>query len=176
MFPQLYVRAKVNMWEDESVLYFSSAGLKAKEAEIDELVNVKMRENAKAIGEAASHGDLSENSEYKFALEERDLLRARLAQLNTEISLARVLDPDEVPDDHVSIGQRVTLRPRSGGVPIQMTLLGAGESDIGGRAFSYKTPMAQRVMGKKIGESVTLPVDDREAEFQVERIENALKP
>ena len=48
-----------------------------------------MRANAKAIGEAAAHGDLSENSEYRFALEERDLLRARLAQLQGQSAVGQ---------------------------------------------------------------------------------------
>ncbi len=173
-FPQLYVKPKVQMWEDESVLYFTQAGYEARQAEIDELVNVKMRENAKAIGEAASHGDLSENSEYKFALEERDLLRARLAQFNREISLARVIEPLDVPDEHVSIGQRITLRPTAGGEPMAMTILGVNDGDITRRVYSYRTPVAQQVLGKRLGETATVNLDGQEAQYHIERIESAL--
>src|SRR5262249_39611269 len=109
-FPRLWAKAKVALWDDPNVLYVTEAGRQKKEAEINELVNVKMRENAIAIGNAAERGDLSENSEYKFALEERDLLRARLAQMNMEMSLARVLEPGELPSEHVSIGHRVHVR------------------------------------------------------------------
>ncbi|MCB9867224.1 MAG: hypothetical protein H6816_11410 [Phycisphaerales bacterium] len=68
-----------------------------KRAELEELVNVKIRENAIAIGRAAELGDLSENSEYKFALEERDLLQARLAQMQKEMDLFRPLKPGGIP-------------------------------------------------------------------------------
>ena len=175
VFPAMYVKQKVAPWEDESVLYFTEAGLKAKESEIEELVNVKMRENAKAIGEAAALGDLSENSEYKFALEERDLLRARLAQLNAEIALAKVLNPDDVPEDHVGIGQRVTLKPAKGGAALTVTVQGAGESDLNKKVFSYKTPIARKLLGKRPGETVAMQLEESELEYVIDRVENALR-
>lgn len=173
-FPAMYVRKKVEIWDDESVLYFTEAGLKAKETERDELVNVKMRENAKAIGEAASHGDLSENSEYKFALEERDLLRARLAQLNSELSLARLIVPDDVPGDHVSIGHRVKLKPTNGSAPLEITILGASDSDLANHVYSYKTPIARRILGHRVGDSITLGIEGTDADYKIERFDNAL--
>jgi transcription elongation GreA/GreB family factor len=173
-FPKLYVKAKVAMWDDESVLYFTTAGLRAKEAALHELVNVKMRENAKAIGEAAARGDLSENSEYKCALEERDLLRARVAQINSELSLAKVLDPQAVPQDHVSIGQRVTLRPTPGGEPVIMTILGIGDSDITNGVYSYQAPLVRPALGKRIGEVVRISFDGQEAEYEIRQIEQAI--
>lgn len=173
-FAHLYVKPKVAMWEDESVLYFTPAGLRAKEEELAELVNVKMRENAKAIGEAAAHGDLSENSEYKFALEERDLLRARVAKLNREISMAKVLEPQEIPTDHVSIGQRVTLAPPNGGQSLVITVLGFDESDLGRHVFSYQSPLARELLGKKPGDPVTLTLDAIAGTYQVRQIEPAL--
>jgi len=174
-FPKLYVKPKLQSWEDDSVMYFTQSALDAKEAELAELVNVKMRENAKAIGEAAAHGDLSENSEYKFALEERDLLRARAAQLNREVSMARVLHPQDVPEDHVSIGQRLTLRPVGGGEPLVMTVSGAGDADLANRVFSYQTPLAHLLLGKRVGETAALSLDDaQEREYVIERIECAI--
>lgn len=173
-FPQLYLKPKVLMWEDDSVIYFTQAGYDERQAELDELVNVKMRENAKAIGEAAAHGDLSENSEYKFALEERDLLRARLAQLNREVSLARVLERHNVPDDHVSIGHRITLRPVAGGENVVMTLLGANDGDVANRIYSYLTPMAKQVLGRRVGDRVSVSFEGNDAEYHIERIECAI--
>jgi transcription elongation GreA/GreB family factor len=173
-FPKLYVKAKVEVWDDETVLYFSEAGLKIKEAEQHEIVNVKMRENAKAIGEAASHGDLSENSEFKFALEERDLLRARVAQLNSELSLARTIDPHDIPTDHVSIGQRLTLIPTAGGAPVEMTLMGINDTDLARRIYSYKTPLARQVLGRRVGDEITISFEDKEAPYRLERIDSAV--
>ncbi len=175
-FPNLYVKPTVAPWEDESVLYFTRAGLRAKEAELHELVNVKMRENAKAIGEAASHGDLSENSEYKFALEERDLLRARVAQLNRELSLAKVLNPEEVPTDQVGIGQRITLLPVGSAEPLCLSIMGVGDSDVNRWVFAYQTPIARQLLGKRAGQTARLAFDGgHEAEYRIERIERSVE-
>ena len=175
VFPGLYVKKVVTMWDDESVLYFSRSGLRRMEADRDELVNVKMRDNAKAIGEAASHGDLSENSEYKFALEERDLLRARLAQMNRELTLAKILEPGDVPTDHVSIGQRLTLEPATGGEQLVLAVVGIGDSDLQRRAYAYQTPLARQLLGKRLGETVSLALDgEDELKYQVAQIEEAV--
>lgn len=173
-FAHLYLKPKVEMWDDESVLYFTPTGLKAREAELNELVNVKMRENAKAIGEAAAHGDLSENSEYKFALEERDLLRARVAKLNRELSIAKLLEPNDIPSDYVSVGQRVSLRPKTGGNSICVTILGAGDGDPTNRVYSYLTPVARQMLGKRPGDSAKVTIDGDEAEYAIEKIESVL--
>jgi len=173
-FPELYAEKKVDKWDDESVVYFTENGMRTRQAEIDELVNVKMRDNAKAIGEAAARGDLSENSEYRFAIEERDLLRARLAQLNADLALARVLDPDRVATDHVDIGQRVTLAPEDGGDSVVLTLLGAGESDDLNSCYSYQTPLAKQLLGSRMGDVVTVAIEGADRKYRVERLENAL--
>lgn len=174
-YPKLYVKARVEIWDDESVLYFTEAGLKVREAELNEIVNVKMRENAKAIGEAASHGDLSENSEYKFALEERDLLRARMGQLNMELSMARVLEAHQVPSDVVSIGQRVTLRPTAGGEPLVIGIMGSNDGDTARHIYSYKTPLARLMLGRRVGEVLTLALDGASpADFTIEKIESTI--
>lgn len=173
-FPHLYLRPKVAIWDDESVLYFTPAGIKAKENELVELVNVKMRENAKAIGEAAAHGDLSENSEYKFALEERDLLRARVAKLNRELSMGKVLEQVDIPSEYVSIGQRIGLEPVGGGAGITMTILGFDESDIANHVYSYHSPLARQLLGKKVGESVSLTLDEVTNEYRISKIESYL--
>lgn len=170
-FPKLYVKVEVPAWDDESSLYFSSDGLRAKEAELDEIVNVKMRENAKAIGEAASRGDLSENSEYKYALEERDLLRARVAKINAELAKAKLIDPAKVPTDHVSIGQRVVLRSLSGSDSISLMIMGVGDGDMNRRMYSYQTPIARQILGQRLGDKVRLSFDGKsEAEYEITEI------
>lgn len=173
-FAHLYLRPKVAPWDDASVLFFTDRGLKARQDELDEIVNVKMRENAKAIGEAASHGDLSENSEYKFALEERDLLRARVAKLNAEISMARVLERDDLPTDHVGIGHRVHLRPTNGGEALTLTILGVGDGDLNRHFYSYQTPIARSLLGRKPGDTVRVALEGNEAEYVVDRFEGAI--
>jgi transcription elongation factor GreA len=156
------------------VLYVTEGGLKAKEAEIRELVNVKMKENATAIGRAAERGDLSENSEYRFALEERDLLRARLAQMNQQREVARVLTPDEVPTDHVGIGSRVTLRHNQTGQVREVRVLSPWEADAEKNILNYKAPLAQSLMGARCGDTVELTFTGAPGIYTVESLGNAL--
>ncbi|UCG15990.1 MAG: GreA/GreB family elongation factor [Phycisphaerales bacterium] len=173
-FPDISARPKVEPWADENVLWVTAGGMAAKQAEIHEHVNVKMAANAKAIGVAAERGDLSENSEYKFALEERDLLRARLAQMNAEIGIARVLEPQDVPRDRVGIGSRVTLRRTGTGARRGLTILSAWEADAGKGIVNYKAPLARAVLGARCGETVELHLADAPGTYVVESLANAL--
>jgi transcription elongation GreA/GreB family factor len=174
--PQLWAvrRAATAPWEDAETVWCTSEGLARRTAERDQIVNVKMPENARRIGEAASHGDLSENSEYKFALEERDLLRARVAAINDELSRARTLAPQDVSTDRVGIGSRVTLRSLADGRERVMTFLGPFETDVERNFFSYRAPIAQRLMGRRVGDRVAITVDARDTEFEIVALGNAL--
>lgn len=166
-FPELHAKAPIAIWAREEVILATERGILRWKAEIDDLVNVKMKENAKAIGAAAEKGDLSENSEYKFALEERDLLRARLANLQDQMAAARVLRPEDVPDDHVSVGTRVTFRQVNGMAGFEATFLGPFEANIEQRIYNYKAPLAQELMGRRIGERVELAMADPPGSYEI---------
>jgi transcription elongation factor GreA len=173
-FPNLHEKKAVNPWEDETTLYCTPKGLQVKEAEITEMVNVKMLENARAIGRAAEHGDLSENSEFKFALEERDLLRARLAKMNEEHGLAKVLEPADVPTDTAGIGSAITVRDLKTGEVKRFVILGPWEADANKGILNYKTPLAQAMMGARVGDKRTMNFRGHIEEFTIEKLENAL--
>ena len=161
-------------WTRDDVLYVTETGMARKTKEIDHLVNVKMVENAKAIGLAAEKGDLSENSEYKFALEERDLLRARLAQMNSELQLARVIAPDTVPTDHVGIGVRVVFCRVEDGERYEMTFVGPWDADLDRGWYNYKAPLAQSVMGKRIDDLVEFDHSGAAGTYRIAELHNAL--
>ena len=173
-FPNLHEKEAVNPWEDETTLYCTPEGLQAKEAEITDMVNVKMLENARAIGRAAEHGDLSENSEFKFALEERDLLRARLAKMNEEHRLARVLEPADVPTDTAGIGSAITVRDLKTGEVKRFVILGPWEASADKGILNYKTPLAQAMMGARVGDKRTMNFRGHIEELLIEKLENAL--
>ena len=174
--PQLWQQrvARVEPWQDAEVVWATQAGLSRKAAERDELVNVKMHENAKRIGEAAAHGDLSENAEYKSALEERDFLRARLAQMNHDLSRARALTLGDVPTDHVGIGSRVTLRHVADGAQRVMVILGPFETNVEAGVYNYAAPVCQRILGLRVGQRGAVTIDGTEHELEVVAIESAL--
>jgi transcription elongation GreA/GreB family factor len=173
-FPQIDAAPTVEPWQDESVIWVTSAGMLRKQQEIEEHVNVKMKENARRIGEAASHGDLSENSEYKFALEERDLLRSRLAQMQEQMSMAKVIAPEDVPTDRVGIGSRVILRHVDGDNCLELTLLGPWDADLDRHIYNYKTPFAQTLTGLTVGQDVDLTLIEPAGRYEVVAIQNGL--
>lgn len=172
--PELYVKARVDPWLDENILFGTQTGMHKREEELNFLVNVKMKENAKAIGEAASHGDLSENSEYKFALEERDLLRARVAVIQNELSMARLLTANDVQTDTVTVGTRVALED-SQGHRREMTILGPWEADIEKGVYNYRAPLPGKLRGLQVGDTAMLDLDGTEREWRITSIVNALE-
>lgn len=174
-FPQLTTVAPVlPLWLQEDVLFATEAGYNKRHAEMEELVNVKIRENAIAIGRAAELGDLSENSEYKFALEERDLLQARLGQIQREMDMYRILKPEEIPSDSVGIGCRVVLKHSETGATQEITLLGPWESNQDKRIYNYRTPLAQSILGTKVGEVTEVEFFDPPGEYRVVEVSNVL--
>lgn len=173
--PKKEAAPAVASWEMEDVVFTTEAGLSRKQNEIEHHVNVKMRENAIAIGAAAEKGDLSENSEYKFALEERDLLRARLAQMNSEMQAARVFSPDDVPTDRVGIGTRVVMRRTTDGEIYGITFVGPWESDYEKNRINYKAPLARTVLGKRIGDMIEFEHSGATGTYEIIELHNGLK-
>ena len=174
--PQVFVvkRRRVQPWEEADILWNTPEGIARKVEERDRLVNVTMRENAKRIGEAASHGDLSENSEYKFALEERDFLRGRLAQMNEELSKSEAIEPHRVPNDHVGVGTCVTLRDVTAGTMREMTFLGPFDTDVDRGIFNYLAPVSQELMGLHVGERKTILIENEPHELEVVELTSGL--
>lgn len=163
-------REKLDLWADPGIIWTGEEAYRRREKELKELVDVKMLENARAIGAAAAHGDLSENSEWKFALEERDMLRARVGKMQDELSIARVIHPQEISVDRVNVGTKVTLRRQSDNGVLELTFLGPWESDLEKRVYSYQTPIAQELMGKELGAAVHLKIDLEEGDYIIEKI------
>jgi len=174
VFPQVWAEPKVEPWADPNAMYVTREGQGRKQAELDEIVDVKMRENSRALGEAAAHGDLSENSEYRFALEERDLLRARMAQIQNEMVMARIITGNDVSTDRVSIGTRVTLTGLRDGRQVELTILSSWEANAEQRIYNYKAPVCQQLLGLKPGDAATLSFDGEPQEYRVEQIAVAI--
>lgn len=168
-YPALWLsdRPRKPPWEDDSVLYCTARGRSLKDEELNEIINVKMKENGKAIGEAAALGDLSENSEYKAALEERDLLRARAAEIQSQLAIARVMTPGDVLTECVNVGTKVAFRNLSGGTDLTLTFLGPWEADVDNLVLNYRAPLSRRLMGLKVGDQSEFELGGHNGQFQV---------
>lgn len=172
-FYTLFVKKRVEQWLDETTLYTTQEGLASLEAELKDLVEIQIPANSRAIGEAAELGDLSENSEWKYAVEERTKLQGRQAKIQDDLTKARVIHPEEVSTDVVNIGTKVTLKRASDGGTIDVSILGPWDTDLPRRRYSYQTAMAQSLLGKPMGDSATLRLEGEETDYEITHIEAA---
>ena len=172
-FYGLFAKARVEPWEDERVLWTTAEALRRYEAELKDLVEVRILANSRAIGAAAELGDLSENSEWQFAVEERRKLQARQAKMQDDLTKARELHPDDVATDRVTIGTHVTLRRAGGEGQLDVTILGPWDTDLERRRYSYLTAMAKALLGREPGETVTLRLEGDDTEYTIESVEAA---
>ncbi len=151
-YPEIYVEA-ARPWE-EDVYYTTEAGLQRRQNELDELVNVELPAVAKQIGEAASHGDLSENAEYTAALEKRDQITSNATRIEGEVARAKVIETEMTTTDFVNVGTKVRLKDLENGEEETYSFLGAWDSNPEKHILSYKAPLAMAFMGSKVGDQV----------------------
>ncbi len=139
-------------------------------AEYEELVSKKIPENSKAIAEAREHGDLKENSEYKMAKQDQQVLLSRRNMLEVDLQKARVSDFTEVTEDTIGIGSVVTLHDEVADKDRTYTILGAWDSDPENQIISYQTPLGRSLLSKKVGDEVHVKVENVENHMKVKSL------
>lgn len=152
--------------EDDALIVSQESFNEAK-AEYEELIATKIPENKLAIQVARDHGDLKENSEYKMARQDQDLLLSRKNELEVDLSRARVTDFTEATAENVGIGSIVELKDGSSGKKQKYAFLGAWDSDPDNDVLSYKTPLAQALIGKEKGATVTTKIGGNEEKWTI---------
>jgi transcription elongation factor GreA len=133
-------------------------GLKLLTEELNLLSTVRREDVAERIRQAREFGDISENSEYDDAKNEQALLEGRIALLQEKLRHARVVKDSEIETDKVSIGSTVTLRDKQGGETRTYTLVGSAEADPTNARLSNESPVGQAIMGKRVGDKVTVSI------------------
>jgi transcription elongation factor GreA len=133
-------------------------GLKQLQEEVDHLSTVKRDEVAERIRAARDFGDISENSEYDDAKNEQAMLEHRISLLQEKLRRARVIKESEIETDKVSVGSTVTLRDKDRGEIRIYTLVGSAEADPSKAKLSNESPVGQAILGKRVGDVVTVPV------------------
>jgi len=141
-------------WEDGSVVYTTEGGLRLLQDALNTIVNDEIPEVAKQIGEAASHGDLSENAEFTAALEKRDQLASRATFLETELKISTVITAEMCTSDFVNVGTRVTARPTDSDTEEVFTFLGPWDTDVEAKILNYQAPLSMAFMGARVGDTV----------------------
>jgi transcription elongation factor GreA-like protein/transcription elongation GreA/GreB family factor len=136
---------------DENILWTTQEGYTKTQLRIQQIATVETVNNAKEIEAARALGDLRENAEFKAALERRDRLQSEVKFLSDQINKARILSPEDVLTDEVSVGSVVHCRD-SKGEHLRFTLLGPWDADPEKRILSFQSKLAQAMKGRSIGE------------------------
>ncbi|RVU77642.1 transcription elongation factor GreA [Lactobacillus xujianguonis] len=131
-------------------------GKEKLEAELKNLKLVKRPEVIHRIKVARSYGDLSENSEYDAAKDEQSHVEDRIAQVEEMLKYAQVVDADAVAPDEVAVGKTVTYTEVGTDDPETYTIVGSDESDPLNGKISNDSPIAQALLGKKKGDTVSI--------------------
>ncbi len=144
-------------------------------AELDEIVNKKIPENSKAIAAARAYGDLSENFEYKAAKEAHRMLQKRRSQLERDLDLARPSYFDDAPADRVGIGSCVTVTELPAGKTATYYILGAWDTSPQRGIISYRAPVSQALMEKKVGDEVDVELERQRLRLRLDKVEKTPK-
>ncbi|MCS6286202.1 MAG: transcription elongation factor [Nitrospirota bacterium] len=145
-------------------------GFEALKAELDRLRKVERPKNIEAIAEARAHGDLSENAEYDAAKERQGFIAARMAELETKIAEARVVDTTGRTTDTAVFGATVLVIEQESQSKRQYTLVGQDEADMKVNRISVQSPVGRALIGKRVGDFVEVTTPTKVIEYEVVEI------
>src|SRR6266480_4032888 len=154
-------------------LIVSWSSLERRKGEYEELVKVKIPANTKEIALARSYGDLSENFEFKAAKQMQSVLMRRKAELEQMLHNARGTSFENPDTSRVSIGTIVTLRNSGTDKEETYTILGAWDGNPDRHIISYQTAIGQALLGREVGQTVSLNKDDGGTQFAITSIQAA---
>lgn len=127
-------------------------------AEIHRLEAIERPKASAAIAEAADKGDLSENSEYDAAKEAQAHLEAKINELKLTIAQAKIVDPSRLKSDEVQIMSKVKITNLTTMKSMTYTIVSESEANLKQGKISIKTPIAQGLLNKKVGDEVQISI------------------
>jgi transcription elongation factor GreA len=148
--------------------------LRGAEALRNELKRLKTEDRPrviKAIAEARSHGDLSENAEYHAAREQQGFIEGRIGEIEAKLSTAEIIDPAAVAAaGRVIFGATVDLESQDDGKSISYQIVGEDEADIKAGRISITSPIARALVGKSAGDVVDVAAPGGTHSYEVVKV------
>ncbi len=133
------------------------AGFVSLKEEVDHLKKVERPKISEEIGAAIELGDLKENFEYHSAKDRQGMVEAKIRDLESKLSRAKVIDPTKLSGERVVFGATVTLEEVESGRELRYQIVGETEIDIDQGRISIVSPLARALIGKEIGDEVKVP-------------------
>jgi transcription elongation factor GreA len=142
-------------------------GLERLKQELHDILTVQRPRNIKAIEEARSHGDLSENAEYHAAKERQSFMEAKINELEMAISRSEVIEIDKGQTERIVFGTTVELRNIVNNQNVMYQLVGPYESDPEAGKISVTSPLGKALIGKEEGDDVKIKTPGGIQEFEI---------
>ncbi len=147
--------------------YYTKEGLQKLKYELEKMISVERPAISQQIAEARDKGDLSENAEYDAAKEAQGLLEAKIAKLQEEISVARILDESKMDTTKVLLLSQVKIKNLKNGAVMSYTITPEKEADLKNGKLSVSSPIAKGLLGKKVGNKVEIEVPAGKITFEI---------
>jgi transcription elongation factor GreA len=148
-------------------------GAEALRTELKRLKGEDRPRVIKAIAEARSHGDLSENAEYHAAREQQGFIEGRIGEIEAKLSTAEIIDPTAMPSANtgrVTFGATVDLEDQAGGKSICYQIVGEDEADIKSGRISITSPIARALVGKSAGDVVDVAAPGGKHSYEIVKV------
>lgn len=143
---------------------------KAKlEEELKRLIHVERPSVIKAIEEARSHGDISENAEYEAAKERQGHIEGRIAEIQGQLAGAEVIDPASIKSEKIVFGATVELVDLETEEDATYQIVGVDESDVKQGKISILSPLARSLIGKSSGDTVQVRSPKADKEYEIKK-------
>lgn len=152
------------------IFYMTKEGLEKLQDELKHLRTVKRQEVARAIAEAREKGDLSENAEYHAAKEEQGHLEARIAEMETKLASARIMDETKLDSNKVGILSTVEVLNKKVNKTMTFTLVSEAEANLKENKLSVTSPIGKALLGKTVGEKTEAQTPAGPIEFEIIKI------
>lgn len=150
--------------------YMSQEGYDKMIAELTRLESVERPKASAAIAEARDKGDLSENSEYDAAKEAQAHLEDKINRLKLAISEAKVVDVSRLSSEAVQILSKVEMTNLTTKTKMTYTIVSENEADLRAGKISIKTPIAQGLLNKKVGDEVEIQIPRGTIRLRIDKI------
>jgi transcription elongation factor GreA len=125
------------------------------------------RELPQELKKAVAHGDLSENAEYTAARERQDYVKARLGQLGKRLADVSLVNMNNIPRDSAGFGSTVMVYDVGKGVEVEYKIVTSEEADVAKGMISTSSPIGRSLLGKKVGDLVTVQTPAGKKEFEI---------
>lgn len=150
-----------------AVSYVTEEGYNKMMEELKQLETVERPSISRQIAEARDKGDLSENAEYDAAKEAQGLLEAKISLLKEKILNAKIIDASRLNTEVVQLLNKVQIKNQKNGATMTYTLVSEHEANLKEGKLAVNTPIAQALLGKKVGDVVEVNVPAGKIPFEV---------